>query len=406
MANSSVKSGDGKAKLARPKKPFPKFPLYAHANGKWAKKINGHFEYFGRWGKIEGGVMVRLPGDGWKEALDLYNAQAEDLHAGRKPRAVKPGAATIGDLRDSFLTAKTNALEAGKIQRRTYFEYKATMLMMIEQFGEKRLLDDIRVVDFAGLLKVIDDRWGIVRRGNEVQKVRTIFKYAFDAELVDKPTRFGPDFKKPNAKEYRANRNAKAQKMLEPAEVRQLIEAAPVPLKAMILLGLNCGFGNHDCATLPLSALDLEKGFVNYPRPKTAIARRCPLWPETVAALKDALAVRPEPKTPEGANLVFLTAQRRPWLSGGIANPVSCATRDVMKAVGIHKPGLGHYTLRHVFRTVADGARDQVSANYIMGHADSSMAATYRERIDDSRLIAVSNFVRAWVLGEDSPATE
>ena len=39
----------------------------------------------------------------------------------------------------------------------------------------------------------------------------------------------------------------------------------------MILLATNCGFGNNDCGTLPKSALDLEAGWVDYLRPKTAV---------------------------------------------------------------------------------------------------------------------------------------
>jgi hypothetical protein len=45
----------------------------------------------------------------------------------------------------------------------------------------------------------------------------------------------------------------------------------------MMLLGLNAGFGNNDCAALPISALDLDAGSVDFPRPKTGIARRAPL---------------------------------------------------------------------------------------------------------------------------------
>lgn len=51
--------------------------------------------------------------------------------------------------------------------------------------------------------------------------------------------------------------------MFEAQELRRLIAAANVQLKAMILLGVNCGFGNADCGTLPLSALDLDGGFVH-----------------------------------------------------------------------------------------------------------------------------------------------
>jgi hypothetical protein len=32
-----------------------------------------------------------------------------------------------------------------------------------------------------------------------------------------------------------------------------------------------------------------------------------------------------------------------------------------------------------------------------MGHVDSSMAGTYREAIEDKRLLAVTNYVRKWL---------
>jgi integrase len=151
---------------------------------------------------------------------------------------------------------------------------------------------------------------------------------------------------------------------------------------------------------LPLSALDLNRGWINFPRPKTAIDRRVPLWPETVAALREAIAARPAVKDSDAEALVFVTSRGRPWLSNGIANPVSVATRALMKQVGIHRPGIGHYTLRHVFRTTADEAGDQVAANAIMGHVDASMANAYREKIADERLQKVVNYVRAWLFNE------
>lgn len=399
MAKFTRESSSRKA-ATRPDKPYEKFPLYPHPSGAWAKRILGHLHYFGRWGRIRGGVMERLPGDGWKEALDLYNAQAEALHAGRTPRLVKEGDVTLGDLRDKFLTAKSRAWDAGEITERTYAEYKANVQLLLGQFGERRLIDDINAEDFEKLRVHMADKWGPVRLGNQIQKIRTFFKYGYEIGVIKQPVRFGPGFKKPSARILRTNRNDAGEKFLESEQCRAILDTAPVPVKAMILLGLNCGFGNHDCATLPLSALDLERGWVNYPRPKTGIKRRCPLWPETVTALRDALAERPEPKNEEGEGLVFITAQRRPWLSGGIANPVSGATRKVMKAAGIHHKDYGHYVFRHIFRTVADGAKDQIAANAIMGHADGSMAATYRERIDDSRLLAVTNYVRAWLYPE------
>ena len=191
--------------------------------------------------------------------------------------------------------------------------------------------------------------------------------------------------------------------MLEAAPLRKLIEAAGVPLRAMILLGINAGFGNHDCATLPLSALDLDGGWVDYPRPKTGIPRRCPLWPETVAAIREALAARPEPRDKVAdAQTAFLQPSGRRWVrntESSRTDNVSVRFAELLKRKGLYRDGIGFYTLRHVFRTVADAARDPVATDLIMGHADPSMGAHYRERISDERLRAVTNHVRQWLFG-------
>ena len=83
-------------------------------------------------------------------------------------------------------------------------------------------------------------------------------------------------------------------------------------MRTMILLALNGGLGNSDVAELPLSALDLKAGWLNFPRPKTGIPRRIPLWPEAIASLK-ALGLEPPPLDPE------LVRKRRDfWLWVGI----------------------------------------------------------------------------------------
>lgn len=425
MGKSTRKNRSRKAAADRPKKPYPDFPLTPHPGGAWQKKILGRIYYFGRWGRIHNGKMERLPDDGWKDALEIYKAQADDLHAGRKPR-VRGEGLTVGGLRDRFLTAKSRALDAGEITARTYFEYKDMTILLIAAFGEDRRVDDLAADDFESLRDTMAKRWGPVRLGNEVQKVRTIFKYGYESGLIDKPIRYGPQFKKPSASVLRRHRAKNGERMIEAAELRRLLDAltskevqtgrtdkntgkpetvtlaANPVLRAMVLLGINCGFNNKDCADLPLTALDLDGGWCNFPRPKTGIARRCPLWPETVTALRAAVAERPEPRHDDAVALVFITSRGRPWIVRGTANPVSVAARDAMKAVGIHRDGIGFATLRHVFRTVADGSRDQVAVNHIMGHSDPSMAAVYRERIDDTRLLAVSNHVRNWLFGGEA----
>jgi integrase len=189
--------------------------------------------------------------------------------------------------------------------------------------------------------------------------------------------------------------------MLEAQELRQIIDAASKPLRAMVLLGINAGLGNMDCATLPQTAINY--GWLNFPRPKTGIARRCPLWPETAAAIEAALATRPKAADKDDAGLVFITTYGSRWVRDSGASRrdnVSDQFAQLLDRLGLHRPRTGFYTLRHTFRTVADAARDPVAIDLIMGHTDPSMAGHYRERIDDSRLQAVAAHVRAWLFGE------
>jgi hypothetical protein len=74
------------------------------------------------------------------------------------------------------------------------------------------------------------------------------------------PMRFGPGFERPSKKVIRLERARKGARMFESEEIRQLLDHANGTLRTMILLGVNCGFGNADCGTLPISTLDLAGG--------------------------------------------------------------------------------------------------------------------------------------------------
>jgi integrase len=198
--------------------------------------------------------------------------------------------------------------------------------------------------------------------------------------------------------------------MVESDEIRSFLSRTDPVLKAMVLLGINCGFGNTDVASLPQSAVNLETGWIEFPRPKTEINRRVPLWPETVAALRDALTIRPEPTDTADSDNWFVTLQRNRFVrvqeskkTPGKFVTINAVARRfdplVKKLDTNGRKGLGFYTLRHTFATIAGESRDQVAVNAIMGHVDSSMAGAYRERISDERLIAVTDTVHQWLFG-------
>ena len=371
-------------KPLKPSKPYPEFPLTAHPVGQWCKKIRGKIHYFGPW-------------DNWRAALDNYLAQQDDLHAGRTPRP-DPEALTIKRLCNAFIQQKQALVDTGELSPRTLREYKDACEEIGAAFGPSRLVADLRPEDFAVLRRRMAKKWGAYRLANVIQYIRSVFKYGYDAELIDKPVRFGPGFKRPRRKVIRLHRAEQGPKLFSANEVRRLIDAAGPSMRAMILLGINCGFGNSDCGNLSIAAVDLDNAIIDFPRPKTGIPRRCVLWPETVAALRDALAKRPNPKSEENAGLFFITKYGLSWAKDTPDGPISKETAKLLKALKINgRKGLGFYTLRHAFRTVADESKDQPAVDYIMGHEVPHMSAVYRETISDERLRAVADHVRKWL---------
>jgi integrase len=380
---------------AKPAKPYADFPLFAHATGRWAKKIRGKLHYFGKW-------------EDHAAALKKYLDERDDLHAGRTPRASSEDGFTVRELCNRFLTSKRHLLDTRELSPRTFQDYYDTCKIIVDKFGAGRLVLDLRPDDFEALRVGLPKTWGPRRRGKTIQMIRSVFRYAVDEDLVDKAVKFGKQFRPPSKKTLRLHRAKNGTRMFEAAELRRILEASGPQLRAMVLLGCNCGYGNTDVATLPLSALDLQAGWANFPRPKTGIDRRCPLWPETVVALREAIAQRTAPKDAADNNLVFITKHGRAWVKVVHAEgpdgkvKVSCddavskEMAKLLKKLGIN----GHrnfYALRHTLETTGGEARDQVAVDAIMGHARDDMASVYRERISDDRLRAVSEHVRKWL---------
>jgi len=386
------------------RKPRPDFPLFPHATSRWAKKVRGRLVYFG---------TTRDDPDG-ERALTRWLEQRDELLAGRTPRPKADGL-TLRELLDRYMVSKRHLLDTREISPKHFAELYATCRQIGDAFGMHRLVMDLGPADFEQLRKAVAKRWGPVRLGNEIQRIRSVFKFALESGLIDKPTLFGPGFKKPSRKVLRQNRAKSGLRLFEAAEVRAILDAASQPLRAMILLGVNCGFGNSDVANLPMKALDLEREWVTFPRPKTGVERRCPLWPETVAAIRDALAQRPRHKSPDDTGIVFITSQGHRWEKTGISEPgpdgkirvtgnvpVTAEFRKLLNRLGVHRPKLGFYTLRHTFRTVADATRDFPAIRSIMGHVDDTMDNVYRETIGDDRLQAVTAHVHRWLFGAEA----
>ena len=362
------------------------FPLWQRKDGRWCRKINRRVHYFG----TDRG-----------EALEEWLRVKDDLLAGRTPREPAEGL-TIVDLCDAFLVAKQMLVDSGELSRRTFADYKHTTDRLVAVFGRTRPVDDLAPSDFDDLRRELAKTRGIVGIANAIRMTRIVFKYAVDADLTERPIRFGPMFRVKRDKIRKASAG-RAPRMFDANQLRAILKASDDTMKAMVLLGMNCGFGQTDIANLPRTAIDLKRGWVNFPRIKTGAPRRIPLWPETIAGIRKAIEARPVPKDAADADMVFITKYGRRWTrttaKGGPIDGVAQEFAKLLRNLKLKRAGLGFYALRHTHATVSSGACDQIVTNAIMGHlpASDDMPGRYREHIADERLRKVTEHVRRWL---------
>lgn len=386
--------------------------LFRHASGHWAASIGGKRRYFGRGTEAE--------------AMTLLIAELPVWLAGGNPRA-KPAPEetpnselTIRQLVNRYLTAKKKAVKQGLLTRRSFDDADEAMTRLMGVIDHNTKVTEFCKANtiFAKLRDSFERKgWGPWTMDNAINRTKAVFRWGYREGHLDYPAKFGEAFRPPSAKAKRAARNAKGPIMFEAHELLKLLadvsENRPV-LEAMILLGVNAALGNTDVFSLKRSALDLDGAWLNFPRPKTEVPRRCKLWPETVDALRKVLKLKRKAASSTFKDLVFLTVKGQPY-SGAYRKPkdkkppeddtrlpwrndaVAVAFVSLLKKHQLKRRGLGFYALRKTFETIASRSLDQIAVDHVMGHVDTSMSAVYRQRVDDDRLVRVSNLVRDWL---------
>jgi hypothetical protein len=292
----------------KPAKPYPDYPLFAHAAGVWAKKIDGKLHYYGPWNDPEG-ALARYEGQAqepqpkvarstkaakaakpvkpakpdkdfplwWHKsgqwarwvhshihyfgadadaALAKWLKEKDDLLAGREPSHNDRGL-TLGRLANLFLAAKQHLVDSGEIQPRTWHDYHQIAKRTIAVLGAGRQVANLAPADFEKLRADFAKTHKAKALHGDITRARVFFKYASDSGLIDRPVRYGQSFKKPSKATLRKLRQSKPPRMFTAEEIHRIIAASGVQLKAMVHLGINCGMGNNDCAKLELRHLDL-----------------------------------------------------------------------------------------------------------------------------------------------------
>src|SRR5262249_28283580 len=155
-----------------------------------------------------------------------------------------PAALVVKDVANLFLTAKQRAVAAGELSERTWNDYHAIMDKLVSGLGKHKLVATLLPADFATLKAKLARTNGPRRMSVLVTVIRSAFKFAFETGDLTQPVRFGPEFKIPTRKTMRLHRAKQGAKLFTAEEINRLLAAAGPQLQAMILLGINCGFGN------------------------------------------------------------------------------------------------------------------------------------------------------------------
>ena len=100
----------------KPQKPSKTFPLTAHNNGQWCKKIRGKIHFFGVWNDPQ-------------SALESYLCIATDLHAGKQPRneILSGDSALVKNVCNKYLTRQQNRVEINEISPRWFDDCRRTV---------------------------------------------------------------------------------------------------------------------------------------------------------------------------------------------------------------------------------------------------------------------------------------
>lgn len=345
--------------MQKPSKPHPSFPLYAHASGQWAKKIKGKAYYFGKW-------------EDPQAALRRYLAEKDYLLAGQVPPS--ESGHSISYICDRYLQSRLVDVKTGELEQGSFDKYQEYLQFFSDLAGDKKV-EHLTQADLRKIREKMAEGVGTSTLSNRVRIARMALRWS--RELTGQEFQFGK-FREPGAKAKRKARAEAGAKMVSREDILRVLDAANPDMKAMVLLGINCAFGNTDCSKLEWKYVDMEGGWHSFARPKTYVPRKAKLWPETVEALA---AVK------GSGERVFTTKYGNPWKTTAIAHECE-------------KLGIRYYDLRRTFRTVADETLETMAIRMVMGHTprEDDMDSRYVQSIKDERLEVVARYVRAWLL--------
>ena len=360
-----------------------KFPLTLHPTGQYCKKIKGKLYYFG---------------SDKQKALESYLQQASCLHSGLPPVINDKHSVSLKVLANQYLDHQESRVQSNEIKQRQLYDQTRLLKHFVKYIGPNTSVTQITTIDIQNYRKkLIKDHKSANTINNYISAIKAMYNWSQENELLQKI---------PNLKAVKKITAAKIEKQIfTPEEIQQLLKRANIKLKAMILLGLNCGFGCTDCSELKWENIYFKNKRIEYARTKTGVNRNLPLWQETIDALNDI---------PRNSEYIFITKRGNKYVrvvqkekADGTTrllnhNLISKEFSELIKKVKIKtEKGVGFYTLRRTAATLAARSGDPFAVQKLLGHADLKMATTYVQDVSEQTDRVINN-TRKLIIQDDS----
>jgi len=373
-------------KTSKRKTRSDKFPLTLHPTGQYCKKIKGKLRYFGT---------------DKKRALESYLAQATFLHGTQSLiQKASNDKMTLRQLVDLYLQYQHARVLANNLTPKHYNEQIDSLNRLMAFLGQGCRIESISTLDLQNYKRKLQTHYASVDRLNlNISIMKAMFHWAKKIDVLENIPNIDAISKSKVVHKEMYTFNSQ--------QINKLLSAADIKMKAMIWLGLNCGFGCTDCGKLQWSDLDFKDSRVKLARNKTGVKRNFPLWPETMQALKEL---------PRSGPFVFYTSKGHLWIrtvvktnDGGerkyiFVNRITPTFSRLMKKVKIYAPkGTSFYSLRRTAATVAARSGDPFAVQRLLGHVDLTMATRYVQDLSEQTDRVIENS-RRYVTGREDVA--
>ena len=232
-----------KQESSKPSKPRPDFPLYAHSRGYWCKSYGGTKYNCGPWAD---------PSAAERKWLEIKSR----LDRGEPGNVVSE--ATVKSMCNLYQKEQNRRAEMGDLSPAHAREVRGYCVHLLRHFGPTREIATIRKEDFAAIKSGFPVQWTLRSQRNHILGIRSIFKWAWQNDLVPEQPKYGRLFSVPTKRAMRNENADKPRKLFSAAQIRSLLKESRPQMRAMILLGINAAYGNDDCSELRDNWIDWD----------------------------------------------------------------------------------------------------------------------------------------------------